>query len=110
LEGLVVEPVHVETGISKFDLSLVLTDTGSGGEIWLEVEYQTALFDLVRIERMADDFRRLLGISRPTLTCRSHGCGARTRGKGKKGGKGSNLSRVEISAATRMKFPDCFRE
>lgn len=61
LEGVVVEPVQVETGISKFDLCLVLTDTGSGGEIWLEVAYQTALFDLVRVERMADDLRRLLG-------------------------------------------------
>jgi non-ribosomal peptide synthetase component F len=50
LDGIEVESLLAESRTSKFDLTLMLTDGGE--EIWLEVEYNTDLFDEARIERM----------------------------------------------------------
>jgi amino acid adenylation domain-containing protein len=58
LEGLVVEPAFAESGASKFDLTLFVTDCGE--EIWLEWEYSTDLFDDARIARMLGHFQTLL--------------------------------------------------
>lgn len=55
---LVTEPLLAHAGISKFDLTLVLTDTGDS--IPLEIEYSTDLFDKARIERMVGHLRSLL--------------------------------------------------
>ena len=49
LQGLKVEPLLAQPKIAKFDLTLTLTDTGS--EIYLEIEYNTDLFNEDRIER-----------------------------------------------------------
>ncbi len=58
LEGLGVESLLSEARISKFDLTLTVTDNGD--DIWLEIEYSTDLFDELRIERMAGHYRTLL--------------------------------------------------
>jgi amino acid adenylation domain-containing protein len=58
MDGLEVESMLAESGTSKFDLTLMLTD--SGEEIFLEVEYSTDLFDADRIERMIGHFQTLL--------------------------------------------------
>ena len=58
LEGLAVESLLAETKTSKFDMTLMLTD--SGAEIGLEVEYSTDLFDEERIARMFDHYQTLL--------------------------------------------------
>jgi len=58
LDGLVVESRLAQNGTSKFDLTLVLTD--SGDEIWLEAEYSTDLFDDERIARMFGHYQTLL--------------------------------------------------
>ena len=50
LDGIEVESLLAESRTSKFDLTLMLTD--GGDEIWLEVEFNTDLFDEARIERM----------------------------------------------------------
>ena len=50
LDGIEVESLLAESRTSKFDLTLMLTD--GGDEIWLEVEFNTDLFDQARIERM----------------------------------------------------------
>jgi amino acid adenylation domain-containing protein len=48
----------VETGTSKFDLTLFVTETGDGLSCWFE--YSTDLFDAATIERMATHFGVLL--------------------------------------------------
>jgi amino acid adenylation domain-containing protein len=58
LEGLVVEPLLAESRTSKFDLTLVVTDGRE--EIWLELEYNTDLFDEARIARMFGHYQTLL--------------------------------------------------
>jgi non-ribosomal peptide synthetase component F len=58
LEGLEVESVLAESRTAKFDLTLMITD--SGDDIELEVEYSTDLFDQSRVERMAGHFTTLL--------------------------------------------------
>jgi surfactin family lipopeptide synthetase A len=58
LEGLTVESVPVESGTSKFDLTLFATDRGD--EIRLEMEYSTDLFDEGRIVRMLGHYKTLL--------------------------------------------------
>jgi hypothetical protein len=50
LDGIEVESVLAESRTSKFDLTLMLTD--GGDKIWLEVEYNTDLFDNARIQRL----------------------------------------------------------
>ena len=58
MEGLDIESVLVDSKISKFDLTLFLTDMGE--EIWVEMEYSSDLFDAARIERMFDHYQTLL--------------------------------------------------
>jgi amino acid adenylation domain-containing protein len=58
LEGLEVETAFAESGASKFDLTLFVTDCRD--EVWLEWEYCTDLFDDVRIARMLGHFKTLL--------------------------------------------------
>src|ERR1700733_11117877 len=58
LEGLEIESVLVDSKISKFDLTLFLTDMGE--EVWAEMEYSTDLFDAASIERMFGNYVTLL--------------------------------------------------
>ena len=58
LGDLIVEPLLTDTKTSKFDLGFTVTDAGE--ELWLEIEYNTDLFDDSRILRMVDHFQRLL--------------------------------------------------
>jgi len=58
LHGLAVEPLLAQTQTSKFDMTLVLTDTGD--DIWVEIEYNTDLFDDARIARLFGHYRTLL--------------------------------------------------
>ena len=56
--GVVVEPLLAQANISKFDLTLFVTDTSD--DLLLEFEFNTDLFDEDRIERMIGHFRALL--------------------------------------------------
>jgi non-ribosomal peptide synthetase component F len=56
--GLVSEPLLAHAGISKFDLTLVLTDEGS--KILAEIEFCTDLFHEARIERLVGHLHVLL--------------------------------------------------
>ena len=56
--GLKAEGLLAQSLISKFDLTLVVTDATEG--ILLEIEYSTDLFDDARIERMVGHLRTLL--------------------------------------------------
>ena len=58
LPGLRLRPAPVGTGLSMFDLTLALEETGDGMAAGLE--YSTALFDRGTAERMADHFVGLL--------------------------------------------------
>ncbi len=58
LDGLDIESVLVDSKISKFDLTLFLTDMGE--EVWAEMEYSTDLFDSAGIERMFGHYQTLL--------------------------------------------------
>ena len=58
LAGLQSEPVEIDGGMTKFDLTFSLTDKEHG--IVGHIEYSTELFNRDRIERMADHFRTLL--------------------------------------------------
>jgi amino acid adenylation domain-containing protein len=58
MEGLDIESVLVDSKISKFDLTLFLTDMGE--EVWAEIEYTTDLFDPARIERMFGHYQTVL--------------------------------------------------
>jgi amino acid adenylation domain-containing protein len=70
---LTLEPLVVEHGSAKFDLTLVLSDTAAGLDASLE--YNTDLFTGTRIERMAGHFERVLeqccaGPEQPIATLR----------------------------------------
>jgi amino acid adenylation domain-containing protein len=52
-----IQPYPIETGISKFDLSIEFTETSDG--LTGGVEYATALFDAERIARMTGHLQRL---------------------------------------------------
>jgi hypothetical protein len=56
--GVVVEPLLAQANISKFDLTLFVTDTSD--DLLLEFEFNTDLFDDDRIERMVGHFQALL--------------------------------------------------
>ncbi|HSZ63766.1 MAG TPA: amino acid adenylation domain-containing protein [Terriglobales bacterium] len=58
MEGLDIESVLVDSKISKFDLTLFLTDMGE--EVWVEMEYSTDLFDAASIERMFGHYQTML--------------------------------------------------
>ncbi len=59
LPGLAVEPVTTETGASKFDLSLSLTDDGKAG-ISGSLHFNASLFDRATVERLAGHLLALL--------------------------------------------------
>ena len=56
--GFVIEPLLAQANISKFDLTLFVTDTSD--DLLFEIEFNTDLFDEDRIERMIGHFRALL--------------------------------------------------
>ncbi len=58
LDGLEVESLLVDSKISKFDLTFILTDMGD--EISAEIEYSSDLFDEARITSMFEHYRTLL--------------------------------------------------
>jgi amino acid adenylation domain-containing protein len=58
LAGLVAEPVALDPGTAKFDLTLFLNDSGSGGLAGM-LEFSADLFDRSSIERIAAQFRQL---------------------------------------------------
>src|SRR5262249_54401588 len=58
LSGLSLESIKVESGTSKFDITLSMSETGQQvGGFW---EYNTDLFDEATIERMSQHFQQLL--------------------------------------------------
>jgi amino acid adenylation domain-containing protein len=59
LPGLMVRPLPVESGTTKFDLTLALEEREGGLEAG--VEYSTELFDAPTIERLCRHFGTLLG-------------------------------------------------
>jgi non-ribosomal peptide synthetase component F len=58
VHALAGEALLTQTKTSKFDLTLFLAD--SGDDIWLEVEYNTDLFDEDRMGRMCGHYQTLL--------------------------------------------------
>jgi amino acid adenylation domain-containing protein len=58
LRGLAVEPLDTPSRVSRFDLSLGLSE--QGGELGGGLEYSTDLFDRTTMERLAGHFLRLL--------------------------------------------------
>lgn len=58
LPGLVVSPMDIDNGISRFDLAVFLWD--SPHELAGSVEYSTELFDKEFVQRMVEDLRRIL--------------------------------------------------
>ena len=58
LPGLTLTPLDTETGTSKFDLTLDLTETSTG--LKGHFDYSTDLFDQVTIERLSERFEILL--------------------------------------------------
>lgn len=63
LTGLTISPVQAESGVAKFDLSIILNETTDGMSIGFE--YNTDLFDESTIERLFKNFDIMLqGIAR----------------------------------------------
>ncbi|NBD08852.1 amino acid adenylation domain-containing protein [Corallococcus silvisoli] len=58
IPGLRVEPLDVETGMAKFDLTVFATQRPDG--LRFSWEYDTALFERATVARMAEHFTRLL--------------------------------------------------
>ncbi len=58
LPGLDLEPVFVDGGVAKFDLTLFTRETNDGLEIG--IEYNTDLFDFATIDRMLRHYETLL--------------------------------------------------
>jgi Condensation domain len=58
LDGLVVEPMEVELGRSKFDLALLITEQSGG--LAAVLEYKSDLFDEITIAAMAGHFDGLV--------------------------------------------------
>ncbi len=52
------QPLGIESGASKFDLTLYITDTAEG--LRGVIEYNTDLFDAATVERLAGHYRQLL--------------------------------------------------
>ena len=91
MEGLAAEPLLAQSRISRYDLTLVLTDAGD--EIWLETEYSTDLFDDDRIERMVRPLARL------AARCRGRpGPADRRTAAAHRGGAAATAGRVERHA------------
>ena len=58
LPGLTLTPFEADTGTSKFDLTVDLAESSTGLKGWLD--YSTALFDDVTIQRLLERFQILL--------------------------------------------------
>jgi amino acid adenylation domain-containing protein/non-ribosomal peptide synthase protein (TIGR01720 family) len=58
LSGLTLSPIPIESGASKFDLTLEVTE--SAGNLRCAFEFNTDLFERSSIERLAGQFTRLL--------------------------------------------------
>jgi amino acid adenylation domain-containing protein len=58
LEGLAIDSLMATAATAKFDLLLVATDIGD--EIWLELEYNTDIYDRDRMSRMLGHYQTLL--------------------------------------------------
>lgn len=58
LDGLTIDSLMASAGTSQFDLLLFATD--SGDEIWLELEYNTDIFDEDRMQRLLGHYQTLL--------------------------------------------------
>ena len=58
MPGLTLTPLDADTGTSKFDLTLDLSETPAGLKGWFD--YSTDLFDHVTIERLTERFQVLL--------------------------------------------------
>jgi len=58
LQNLRVEPIELDYGVAKFDLSLVMAERREG--LLVHFEYNTDLFDAATIERMTGHFETLL--------------------------------------------------
>ncbi len=58
--GLTVRARELDTGISKFDLSVFLREE-TGGKLGLDAEYSTDLFDAATVRGLLDRFEVLLG-------------------------------------------------
>ncbi|HSE16100.1 MAG TPA: amino acid adenylation domain-containing protein [Pyrinomonadaceae bacterium] len=58
LPGLTLTPLDTDTGTSKFDLTLDLTESPAGLKGW--IDYSTDLFDRVTIQRLSERFAVLL--------------------------------------------------
>ncbi len=58
LKDLTFRPLAVESGISKFDISILLNNTAQGLTGWWE--YNADLFNVTTIERIANNFETLL--------------------------------------------------
>jgi non-ribosomal peptide synthetase component F len=56
--GLEATASVLETGTSKFDLTLAVRE--DAGELELSLEYRTELFDADSMKRLLQDYRRLL--------------------------------------------------
>ncbi|MBV9927462.1 MAG: amino acid adenylation domain-containing protein [Acidobacteria bacterium] len=58
LSGLVLSTLDVDDGAAKFDLTLLVAETGAG--LTARFEYNTDLFDAATVERMGGHFQQLL--------------------------------------------------
>jgi amino acid adenylation domain-containing protein len=58
LPGLSARPVHVDPGISHFDLGLTVTESSSGFTLY--VQYSTELFEAGTVHRVLEHYTRLL--------------------------------------------------
>jgi amino acid adenylation domain-containing protein len=58
LDGLTLAPVEAESGVSRFDMTLLATETADG--LAGSVQYSTDLFDASTIDRMLGHWERLL--------------------------------------------------
>ena len=58
MEGLAIDSLMSTANTSKFDMLLFATDTGD--EIWLELEYNSDIFDEDRMSRMLGHYQTLL--------------------------------------------------
>jgi len=67
LPGLTLQPLIVDSGIAKFDLTLFLEDTKQG--LIGALEYNTDLFDTGTITRMLGHFQTLRGIAAAPDQC-----------------------------------------
>ena len=89
LGGVELRPAYVETGTSKFDLTLFAAESGDGMETILE--YRTDIFDSETMRRMLGHYARILESHRARSG--PAGVGARVRHRTRSGCCSSNAGR-----------------